>query len=90
MCGHTRLDRSRNEVTRKKVGVRSIKDKMRDVRLGLYGHIRKRSIDALVMRCERIVLSECRRDRGRPKKSWSKVIRHDLRTFRINGERNSR
>ena len=34
-----------------------------------------------VRRCETIQCLDYRRNRGRPKKSWSKVIRHDLRTL---------
>ena len=33
ICGHTRLDKIRNEVIRGKIGVASIEDKMREVRL---------------------------------------------------------
>jgi len=33
ICGHTRLDRIRNEVIRDKIGVASIEDKMREARL---------------------------------------------------------
>ena len=38
-------------------------------------------MDAPVRRCENIDLLDCKRSRGRPKKSWSKVIRHDLKTL---------
>jgi len=68
-------------VIRGKVGVASIEDKMRDARLHWFGHIRRRPTDAPVTRCERIECLEYRRNRGRPKKSWSEVIRHDLRTL---------
>ena len=40
-------------------------------------------IDTLVRGCKRIELSECKRDRGRPRKSCNEVIRHDLRTLGI-------
>ena len=32
-------------------------------------------------RCENIDRSDHKRSRGRPKKSWCKVIRHDLKTL---------
>ena len=57
----------------------SVEDKMRDVTLTWFGHIRW-SMSALVRRCERIILLECRRGRGRPRKSWNEVIRHGLKT----------
>ena len=33
MCGHTRLDKIKNEVIRNKIGVASTEDKMREARL---------------------------------------------------------
>ena len=81
ICGHTRLDKIRNEVIRDKIGVASIEDKMREARLRWYGHIRTRLMDASVRRCETMECSDYRRSRGRLKKSWSEVIRHDLKTL---------
>jgi len=82
MCGHTRLDKIRNEVIIGKIEVTSIENKMRgDARLRWFGHRNRKSMDAPVKRCERIVRPNCRRSRGRSKKSWSEVIRHDLKTL---------
>jgi len=33
LCGHMRLDKIRNEVIRRKIGVASIEDKIREARL---------------------------------------------------------
>ena len=52
----------------------SIEDKIREARLRWFGHIKKRSLDALLRRCEQIVLSECRRGCGRFEKNWNEVI----------------
>jgi len=41
----------------------------------------KRRMDSLVRRCEKIDHPKYRRGRGRPKKSWSEVIRHYLKTL---------
>lgn len=80
MCGHMRLGWISNVVIRDKVGVVSIEieDKMREARLRWFGYIK--SMHALVSRCERIDLSECRMGRGKPRKSWSEVIGLDLKT----------
>ena len=59
----------------------SIDDKIRDVSLRWFGYIRRRNMDALVRRCEKIGRLDYRRSRGRSKKSWSEVIRHDLNTL---------
>ena len=80
ICGHTKLDKIRNEVIRGKIGVASIQDKIREARLRWFGHIR-RSMDAPVRRCEKFDRPNYRRSRGRPKKSWSEVMRHDLKTL---------
>jgi len=49
MCGHTRLDRIRNEVIRNIVKVAPIEDKMREATLGWFGHV-KRSVEVAVRR----------------------------------------
>ncbi|XP_075096420.1 uncharacterized protein LOC142174513 [Nicotiana tabacum] len=77
MCGHTRLDRIRNEVIQDKVGVAPVEAKMSEARLRWFGHVKRRSTDAPVRRCEGLALAGVRRDRGKPKKSWGEVIRRD-------------
>jgi len=44
ICGHTRFDKSRNEVIRGKIGLTSIDDKIGEAILKLFGHLR--SMDA--------------------------------------------
>ena len=69
ICGHTRLDRIRNEVIRDKIGVTFIEEKIGEARLRWFGHIRRRNMDASVKRCERIDRPEYKKSRSRPKKS---------------------
>jgi len=83
MCGHTRSDKIRNEVIREKVGVASVVDKLREARLRWFGHVKRRSADAPVRRCEGLVVEGTRRGRGRPKKYWGEVIRQDLAQLHI-------
>ncbi|XP_070014686.1 uncharacterized protein [Nicotiana sylvestris] len=83
MCGHTRIDKIRNDDIREKVGVASVEDKMREARLRWFGHVRRRSLDAPVRRCELLALVGSRRGRGRPKKYWGEVIRQDLTRLKI-------
>jgi len=66
-------------VIRGKIKVASIEDKIREARLHWFGHIRRRSMDAPVRRCEKFDRPDYRRSRGRPKKSWSEGIRHNLK-----------
>ena len=78
MCGHTKSDKVRNENIREKLEVVPVADKMRKARLRWFGHVQRRSTDAPVRRCERLVLEATRRARGRPKKYWGEVIRQDM------------
>ena len=78
MCGNTRRDKVRNEDIRTKIGVASIKEKMRENRLRWFGHVRRRPTDAPVRRVERIKLGQVKRAQGRPKKTCMEVIRQDI------------
>ncbi|KAM3340130.1 hypothetical protein P3S68_030000 [Capsicum galapagoense] len=78
MCGLTRGDRVQNETIREMVGVTSVEDKMREVRLRWFGHVMRRGTDIPVRRCERLALDSFRRGRGRAKKYWKEVIRRDM------------
>ncbi|XP_070006676.1 uncharacterized protein [Nicotiana sylvestris] len=67
MCGHCRMDKIRNDDIREKVCVAPIDDKMREARLRWFGHIQRRSLDAPVRRCERLVVEASLLLRGRGK-----------------------
>ena len=83
MCGHTRRDRVRNEVIREKVKVTPIEDKMMRNRLRWFDHVRRRPTDAPVRRLESWGQDKFVRGRGRPKKTWLKVIEYDIRLLGI-------
>ncbi|XP_070053996.1 uncharacterized protein [Nicotiana tomentosiformis] len=83
MYEHLRLDRIRNEVIRDKVGMAPIKDKMREARLRWFDHVRRRSTDAPVRRCERLTLEGLQKGRGRLKKRWGDVIRQDMAQLQL-------
>jgi len=80
VCGYTRVHRIRNEVIRGLVKKAPIEDKMRQTRLKWFGHVKRRSMDAPIRRCQRINIPKGRRGRGRPKKRLEAVIREDLLT----------
>jgi len=79
ICGYTRIDRIRNGVIRNLVKVAPIEDKMRETRLRWFSHVKRRSVDAPVRRCELINIPEGKRGRARSKKSLDEVIREDLK-----------
>ncbi|XP_019246422.1 PREDICTED: uncharacterized protein LOC109226074 [Nicotiana attenuata] len=83
MCWYARRDRIRNEVIRDKVGVASMEEKLRQVRLRWYGNVRNRCPEAPVRRCERLHMRDLRKGRGRPKMYLGKVIRHDMTLLQL-------
>ncbi|XP_070013521.1 uncharacterized protein [Nicotiana sylvestris] len=78
MCGCTMRDKIKNEVIRDRMGVTPVEDKMWELRLRWFGHVKRRNIDAPVTRCERLAMESLRRGRSRPKKYWGEVTRHDM------------
>ena len=58
MCDNTMRDKVRNEDIRTKIGVSSIKEKIRENRLRWFGHVRYRPTDILVRRVEHIKLRQ--------------------------------
>ncbi|PHT26844.1 Receptor-like protein kinase [Capsicum baccatum] len=56
---------------------------MREGRMRWFEHVMRRDADASVSRCERLALDGFRRSRGRPKKYWREVIRHDMEQLQL-------
>ncbi|XP_021990897.1 uncharacterized protein LOC110887627 [Helianthus annuus] len=65
MCGHTRLDRIRNEVCRERLGVTNISDKITEDRLRWFWHVKRRQSTAPVRAVEILTVEGMRR-RGSP------------------------
>ncbi|KAL6544202.1 hypothetical protein OROGR_010699 [Orobanche gracilis] len=83
MCGHTKKDRLKNEVIRENVRVASIEDKMMENRLRWFGHVRRRPVDAPLRMLESWRTINIVKGRGRPKKTWIKLIENDMRFLGI-------
>jgi len=79
ICRYTGIDKISNGVIRDLVKVAPNDDKMRETRLRWFGHVKRRSMDAPVRRCERINIPEGKRGTGQPKKNLDEVIREDLK-----------
>ena len=83
ICGHTRMDRVRNDDIRDRLGVAKIEEKLVQHRLRWLVHVQRRPSEAPV-HCG--VLSQAnnvRRDRGRPKLTWEEAIKRDLKVWDI-------
>lgn len=70
MCGRTRKDKIKNEDIQDKVGVAFVVDKIREVKLRWFGHVKRRCADTPMMRCKWLDILSTRRGRDRPKKYW--------------------
>jgi len=79
MCGYTKLDRIKNVVIRERVGFVPLEEKLRETKSRWFRHIKRRSVNAQVRRCEALDLLHKRGGRGRPKTSWNTVIRSDIK-----------
>ena len=82
MCGHTLMNRISNQEFRDRLGVAPISEKMRENRLRWFGHVQKKTFDALVRRVESIIV-EGKRSRGRPRRTWDEQIRVALYELNI-------
>ncbi|MFS7997302.1 putative RNA-directed DNA polymerase [Helianthus anomalus] len=82
MCGHTRLDRIRNDVFREMLEVSSISDKIKEGRLRWFGHVKRRQTTEPVRVVETLGV-EGRRSRGRPKITWDERVRQDLQKLHL-------
>lgn len=83
ICGHTRMDRVRNDDIRDRLGVAPIEEKLVQHRLRWFGHVQRRPPEAPV-HCG--VLAQdfhVRRGRGRPKLTWGEAIKRDLKSWDI-------
>jgi hypothetical protein len=72
ICGHTRMDRVRNDDIRDRLGVAPIEEKLVQYRLRWFGHVQRRPLEAPV---HRGVISRdinIMRGRGRPKLTWGR------------------
>ena len=83
MCGHTKLDKIRNEDIRKKVGVAPVYDKMREHRLRWFGHVMRRPLNAPVRKGICYHEEDMKKGRGRPKLTWARVVNQDLNQWDI-------
>ncbi|KAG5594726.1 hypothetical protein H5410_035958 [Solanum commersonii] len=75
-----------HEDIQNKVGVTSVVDKMREVRLRWFGLVKRRCVDAPVKMCKMLVIESMMRDLGRPEKYWGELIRHDMTQHQVTND----
>ena len=75
--GHTRLDRIRNDIIRKRAGVAPIDWKARERRLQWFGHVYRAPDDAIAKLGMKIETPGTR-PKGRPRLRWTDTLRCDI------------
>jgi hypothetical protein len=86
ICGHTRLDRVRNDDIHNRLGVAPIKEKLIQHRLRLFGHVHRRPLEAPVHRGIIRRYNNVKRGRGRPNLTCEEAIKRDLKEWNISKE----
>ena len=83
ICGHTRMDRVRNDDIWDRLGIAPIEEKLIQHRLRWFGHVQRRPPEAPVHSGILKHDGNMRRGRGRPKLTWEETIRRDLKDWSI-------
>ena len=76
-CGHTRLDKVRNDEIRMKMGVAPIEEKLIGQRLRWFGHVARRDGQHICRQIQDLEVDGTRRV-GRPAKRWRDCIDEDM------------
>ena len=83
ICGHTRLDRVRNNDIHDWLGVAPIEEKLIQHRLRCFGHVHRRPPEAPVHRGIIRRDNNVKRGRGRSNFTWEEAIKRDLKEWNI-------
>ena len=75
--GVTRKDKIRNEYVRGTAKIAKLGEKLRNVRLRWYGHVKRREEDYVGKRMMEMAVPG-RRKRGRPRRRWMDLVREDM------------
>ena len=75
--GVTRKDKIRNEYVRRTAKIAKLRDKLRNARLRLYGHVKRREEDYVGKRMMEVAVAG-RRKRGRARRRWMDLVREDM------------
>ena len=82
MCGASLKDRKSSEELRSRLGIPDIKTALRQNRLRWFGHVERMGDNNPVSGC-RFMEVDGQRGKGRPRKTWSELIKHDLEDLQL-------
>ena len=85
MCGVTLKDRNSSEELRKRLGIVSVSDKVRQGRLRWFGHVERKGTLDWVSACRNIEV-DGKRGRGRGRKTWKDCVTDDMKKLMLTQE----
>ena len=85
MCGVTLKDKKSSEDLRKRLGILSVSDRVRQGRLRWFGHVERRDADDWLSACRRLEVSG-EKSRGRYRKTWNECVSDDLKKLHLRKE----
>ena len=85
MCNISLRDRKSSEELRSRLGIPDIVSVLRQSRLRWFGHVERMDNANPVYGC-RFMAVEGVRSRGRPRKTWSELVRHDLAALNLKSD----
>ena len=80
MCRISLSEETPSEEIRDRLGIQDISVVMRQIRLKGLGHIERMETENWVSKCRSLVIDGAA-GRGRPRKTWNKVLQNDLQTL---------
>jgi hypothetical protein len=86
ICGHTRIDRVRNDDIRERLGVAPVEEKLVQHRLRWFGHMQRRPVGAPTRNGVIRRTGNKKRGRGRPNLIWEESVKRDLNDWCITKE----
>jgi len=85
MCGVTLKDRKSSEELRKRLGVVSVSDIVRQGRLRWFGHVERKTAEDWVSACRSMTVTG-ERGRGRGRKTWKECVADDMKKLNLRQE----
>ena len=82
MCSVTLKDKKGSDDLRKRLGIVSVSDRVRQGRLRWFGHVERKDADDWLSACRKSEVSG-ERGRGRNRKTWKEFVSDDMKKLRL-------
>ncbi|XP_065675618.1 uncharacterized protein LOC136091834 [Hydra vulgaris] len=85
MCGVTLKDKKSSDDLRKRLGIVSVSDRVRQGRLRWFGHVERKDADDWLTACRKLKVSG-EKGRGRNRKTWKECVLDDMKKLHLRKE----